>query len=325
MEKSTPISGNNHNHIVVSVAPEAAGERLDIYLALKLPTLSRSQIKRLLDEGQISNPNGQSVKRGQKLKGGEIFDIFIPEPRPIEARPQEIPLKVLYEDSSIIVIDKISGMVVHPAPGHFEDTLVNALLYHCNDLSGIGGRLRPGIVHRLDKDTSGIILVTKTDKAHNKMACQFKKHTIIRKYKALVYGSLKSEGTISLPLGRHSGDRKKIAVVKEGRKAITHWKVLNYSEGITFLELTLETGRTHQIRVHLSTNGHPIIGDQQYGSKKRSVEIPSPVVRDRVKTLKSQALHAYLLGFKHPESGEYLEFISPLPDEMDEIETLMSK
>jgi len=323
VERSNPTSGEKFNRVVVSAGPESTGERLDTYLALKLPELTRSRIKRIIDEGRIATPGGLPVKRGQRLKGDETFELLIPEPQPLETRPEEIALNILYEDSSIILVDKPSGMVVHPAPGHFESTLVNALLYHCKDLSGIGGKLRPGIVHRLDKDTSGIILVTKTDRAHNEMSRQFKDHSIVRKYKALVYGTMEHEGTIALPLGRHPRDRKKIAVLQEGRRAVTHWKVLGFFKGITFLELKLETGRTHQIRVHLFANRHPVIGDQHYGSVKRSLEISSLLVREKVRCLKSQALHAYFLGFRHPESGEYMEFTSPLPGEMHEIVNLM--
>ena len=259
--RSSQISGNKAVTVALEVPAEIAGSRLDTFLATKLDGLSRSQITRLIDEGLVTTAKGVLLKGGQRLKGGELLEVNIPEPVPIEAIPEEIPLKVLYEDSSLIVVDKPSGMVVHPAAGHSRGTLVNALLHHCNDLSGIGGRLRPGIVHRLDKDTSGVMMATKNDHAHQKMASQFKAHTIIRKYKALVYGAMDEEGTVDLPLGRHPSDRKKISIVEGGRRAVTHWKVLKSYSGLTLLELTLETGRTHQIRVHLSRIGHPVVGD----------------------------------------------------------------
>lgn len=319
MARSSQISGKGGNILFLKVAPEAIGRRLDTYLASELSSLSRSQIKRLIDEGRVATGSGKRLKGGQKLKGTETLEVIIPEPEPIEALPENIPLTILYEDSSIIVIDKPAGMVVHPAAGHFEGTLVNALLFHCRDLSGIGGKLRPGIVHRLDKDTSGVMMATKNDQAHHIMANQFRTHTIIRKYKALVYGHMDEEGTIDLPLGRHFRDRKKISVVEGGRRAVTRWRVLRSYRGISLLELTLETGRTHQIRVHLSKTGHPIVGDRQYGSDKRSKEIPSQVVRKKIGSLKRQALHAYLLGFKHPASGKQMEFTSPLPDDMEGI------
>ena len=319
MEKSNQRSGNKANTFLLNVTHEAASVRLDTFLASKLPDLTRSQIKRFIQDGQITLLNGEPVKCGQKLLGGESLKITYKAPEPIEALPEDLPLNILYEDDSIVVFDKPAGMVVHPAAGHRGGTLVNALLFHCKDLSGIGGKLRPGIVHRLDKNTSGVMLATKNDKAHNIVAAQFKAHSITRRYKALVYGAMEVQGTIDLPLGRHPKDRKKIAVVEGGRRAVTHWNTIKSYQGITFLDLSLETGRTHQIRVHLSKMGHPIVGDPQYGNIKRSSGILSPAVRAAIFSLKRQALHAYKLAFAHPSSGEIMEFTSTLPEDMQSI------
>ena len=319
MEKSNQRSGSKASSLLLNVTHEAASVRLDTFLASKLPDLSRSQIKRLIQEGQVTSINGKPVKCGQKLLGGESLKINFKAPEPIEALPEDLPLNILYEDDSIVVFDKPAGIVVHPAAGHRGGTLVNALLFHCKGLSGIGGKLRPGIVHRLDKNTSGVMLATKNDKAHKLLAAQFKAHSITRRYKALVYGAMEAQGTIDLPLGRHPKERKKIAVVEGGRRAVTHWNTIKSYQGITFLELSLETGRTHQIRVHLSKTGHPIVGDPQYGNIKRSSGILSPLVRDAICSLKRQALHACKLGFTHPSSGEIMEFTSPLPEDIQSV------
>ena len=318
-EGSNQISGSSDAQITIEVPAAAAGNRLDNFLVSALSDLSRNRIAHLIDEGCVNFAGGGGVKSGQKLKGGELLEVSIPEPEPIEALPEEIPLNILYEDSSVIVIDKGAGMVVHPAPGHSSGTLVNALLFHCKDLSGVGGMLRPGIVHRLDKDTSGVMIATKNDHAHKELAAQFKLHTVKRRYNALVYGEMEPRGKVDLPLGRHPVDRQKIAVVKNGRHAVTHWRVLETFQGVSFVELRLETGRTHQIRVHLARSGHPVIGDQKYASVKRSVEIKSRAVRDKVVSFNRQALHASVLGFKHPDTGEYMEFASGLPEDMKEI------
>lgn len=320
MEKSNQRSGNKAALLQIDVNYEAASVRLDTFLTSKLPELTRSQIKRLIQEGQVTSTNGDPVKCGRKLHGGERLHVNIKAPEALEALPEDLPLEILYEDDFVIVFNKPAGIVVHPAAGHYAGTLVNALLFHCKDLSGIGGKLRPGIVHRLDKNTSGVMMATKNDKAHNCLAAQFKTHSIIRRYKALVYGAMEeARGTIDLPLGRHPKDRKKIAVVEGGRRAVTHWHSIRTYQGITLLELSLETGRTHQIRVHLSKTGHPIAGDPQYGSSRRSSEIKSPPVRAAVESLDRQALHAHMLGFTHPSTGEMMEFTSPLPEEMQAV------
>jgi len=323
VEESSQISGNEPERAILKVGPDNSGCRLDHFLTSNIPSLSRNRIKHLIEDGFVQITPHCSVKSSLKLKGGELVELIIPEAEPLEALPENLAIKVCYEDSSLIVIDKEAGMVVHPAAGHAEGTLVNALLYHCKDLSGVGGKLRPGIVHRLDKDTSGIMIVTKSDEAHNKMALQFKAHSISRKYRALVYGKIDRQGTIDLPLGRHPKERKKIAIVKEGRRAVTHWKRLKAYQALSLVELTLETGRTHQIRVHLSNMGHAIVGDQTYGSSGRAAEIKNKTPRDKVKAMKRQALHACLLGFIHPVTGEYMEFQSPLPRDIQEIIDLL--
>ena len=296
-------------------------ERLDRFLAEALPELSRSQLKRLIDEGRVTL-NNAAVKASAKLKGGEEIAITLPEPVPTETLSQDIPLTVLYEDSQLIVIDKPAGMVVHPAPGHSQGTLVNALLYHCQDLSGIGGELRPGIVHRLDKDTSGVMVATKTDEAHQHLAQQFKDHSINRRYVALVHGLLPStKGTVDKPIGRHPTQRKKMSTgSRNGRQAVTHWKVLQvYEEDrLSLVELRLETGRTHQIRVHLADMLHPVLADPVYGGN-RIKTLKDPELRRLATSLDRQALHARLLGFIHPVSGEYLDSSSAVPADMQSI------
>ena len=293
-------------------------ERLDRFLAEALPELSRSQLKRLIDEGQVTL-NAVAAKASTKLKGGEEVAVTLPEPVPTETLSQDIPLTVLYEDSQLIVIDKPAGMVVHPAPGHSQGTLVNALLYHCQDLSGIGGELRPGIVHRLDKDNSGVMVATKTDAAHQHLAQQFKDHSINRRYVALVHGLLLStKGTVDKSIGRHPTQRKKMSTgSRSGRQAVTHWRVLQvYEEDrLSLVELRLETGRTHQIRVHLADMQHPVLADPVYGGN-RIKTLKDPELRRLATNLGRQALHARLLGFIHPVSGEYLDSSSAVPADM---------
>jgi 23S rRNA pseudouridine1911/1915/1917 synthase len=299
-----------------------ASQRLDQYLADCSPELSRSQIKRLIESGQVLC-NGVSVKAGSKLKGGEVISVTIPDPDPIEALPEDIPLTILYEDSHLIVIDKPAGMVVHPAPGHSSGTLVNALLHHCQDLSGIGGQIRPGIVHRLDRDTSGVMVATKNDATHQDLALQFKQHTVQRRYVALVFGQLDQEcGTIDQPIGRHPQHRKKMSSTsRRGRDAVTHWRVLQRfdAERLTLIELRLETGRTHQIRVHLCEANHPVVGDPVYGNTRRCNHLPDTTLRAMIQGLNRQFLHARLLGFRHPKTGKEMKFSSTAPPDLQAI------
>ncbi len=297
-------------------------ERLDRFLVSELPEMSRSQIKNLIDEGH-AQIDGDPAKAGSRLKGGEVLSVHIPSPAAAVAVPQDIPLVILFEDFHLIVIDKPAGLVVHPAPGHREGTLVNALLHHCHDLSGIGGELRPGIVHRLDKDTSGVLVATKNDIAHNGLALQFKEHTIKRRYFALVHGMVQNdEGTVDRPVGRHPIHRKKMSSQsRAGRRAVTRWKVLKRFDldRLTLLELALETGRTHQIRVHFAEMNLPLVGDAVYGNVSRARAIGDLELRRRIQGLNRQALHAAVLGFLHPVSGEYMEFRSPVPPDLQEV------
>lgn len=303
-------------------------DRLDRFLAETLPELTRSQVKRLIEEGSVTL-DGAEAKPGQKLRGGETISVSLPEPAPVETLPEAIPLSILYEDSSLIVIDKPAAMVVHPAPGHPGGTLVNALLNHCDDLGGIGGELRPGIVHRLDKDTSGVMVVSKNDRAHLDLARQFKEHSIQRCYRALVHGLVRqSKGTIDQMIGRHPVHRKKMSIhCRRGRRAVTHWRVLNRydCDRLTLMELTLETGRTHQIRVHLSSIGHPVVGDPLYGNPRLMRGGGDAGLVKLLGDLKRQFLHAWLLGFDHPETGEYLEFHAPLPTGLQAIVDYLEK
>jgi len=301
------------------VARERAGERLDCFLAGELPDVTRSQLKRLIDDGRVE-VTGAVAKAGLKLRGGERVCIQLPEPEPVAAVPEAIPLAILYEDPHLIVIDKPARMVVHPAPGHRHGTLVNALLHHCRDLSGIGGQLRPGIVHRLDKDTSGVMVVTKDDRTHQQLARQFKAHTIQRSYRALVHGLVQNQrGTIDRAIGRHPGQRLKMSSsTRRGRRAVTHWQVLRRydRDRLTLLDLTLETGRTHQIRVHLAEMNLPVVGDPLYGSSRLARGLADPHLRQLVEQLGRQFLHAWQLGFVHPESAAEMLFCAPLPAEL---------
>lgn len=288
-------------------APDKAG-RLDTFLTGVMPEYTRSRIQSLIKNGSIT-VNGNTVKAGFELAGGESISLTIPELKALAVTEENIPLNVLYEDKDIIVIDKPQGMVVHPAAGHFKGTLVNALLYHCQDLSGINGIIRPGIVHRIDKDTSGILVAAKNDEAHLGLSEQWHGHNIKRLYLALLHGIVSEPaGIIDAPIGRHPKDRKKMAVEpKNGRNAVTRYGVLERFRNYTLAELALETGRTHQIRVHMSYLGHPVVGDPTYGPKKNEFG------------LKGQALHAQVLGFKHPRTKEWLEFTSPIPTYFNEI------
>ena len=283
---------------------DRAGERADQLLARLAPELTRSAAQRLLEEGAVTLA-GRPVKKNYKTAPGDVLEVLLPEPEPVEALPQDIPLDVVYEDGDVIVVNKPKGLVVHPAPGHPDGTLVNALLHHCGDsLSGIGGALRPGIVHRIDRDTSGLIIAAKNDAAHQKLSAQLQDHTLSRIYRCIVVGNLRQDaGTVDAPIGRHPTDRKKMAVVANGRSAVTHWSVLERFPGYTYVECRLETGRTHQIRVHMAYIGHPILGDTVYGNKK-----PVP-------GLQGQCLHAAGLRFLHPRTGEPVELWCDLPAE----------
>ncbi|MDA3904359.1 MAG: RluA family pseudouridine synthase [Desulfuromusa sp.] len=303
-------------------------ERLDTFLSECLLDISRSQLKKLIDSGLIT-VNGVATKASSKLKGGESIQVNLPEPEPTEAIPEDIPLHILYEDQDLIVIDKPAGMVVHPAAGHSHGTLVNALLYHCHDLAGIGGELRPGIVHRIDKDTSGAIVVTKNDQSHQHLAAQFKDHSINRRYLALVHGSPdKSSGIIDQPIGRHPTQRKKMSgKARNGKRAVTHWKTLKqYNVNrLSLIELQLETGRTHQIRVHFAEINCPLVGDPLYGNRSRVTAIQDMELRKLIDQLPGQALHAQKLGFIHPSSGKYLEFSSEMPETLQNLITYLDQ
>ncbi len=295
-------------------------ERLDKFIARVMDDMTRSAVLRLIEAGLVT-VNGAPEKPSFKLRGGESIFIKIPPPAPATPVAEDIPLEILHEDEDIIVVNKPAGMVVHPGAGNYGGTLVNALLGHCRDLSGIGGEIRPGIVHRIDKDTTGVLVVAKNDRAHNSLAGQFKRHTIKRVYTALVYGSPKGDkGTVDSAIGRHPSDRKKMSgAAKRGRRAVTHWRVSGRYSGITLMTVTLETGRTHQIRVHLSEAGHPLLGDPVYGGSGRLSNVRDPELRVLIRALGRQALHAGILGFIHPSSGEYIEFRADMPEDMARI------
>ena len=289
----------------VTLTPEQGGQRADQFLAAALDGLTRSAAQKLLEEGRVIC-QGKALKKNDRLKEGVPLTVVIPDPTPVEIVPQNIPLDVVYEDEDVIVVNKPVGMVVHPAPGHPDGTLVNALLYHCGrSLSGINGEIRPGIVHRIDRDTSGLLIAAKNDGAHLALARQLQDHSLYRAYEAVVLGGFREdEGSISLPIARHPTDRKKMAVNHlNGRPAVTHWKVLTRYAGYTHLACRLETGRTHQIRVHMAALGHPVLGDPVYGG-----------VRKGFPELAGQCLHARRLTFRHPRTGERITLSCPLPD-----------
>ena len=290
--------------IRLRASEESKNQRLDAFLASSLDGLTRSQAARLIESGEVA-VNGKTAGKSYKLAGGEDIAVTLPEPEPVEAVPQDIPLDVVYEDADVIVVNKPSGMVVHPAPGHPDGTLVNALLYHCaGTLSGVGGALRPGIVHRIDRDTSGLIIAAKNDAAHQYLSAQLADHTLARTYECIVVGKLREDrGTVDAPIARHPTDRKRMAVVAGGREAVTHWEVIARYPGYTHVRCRLETGRTPQIRVHMAYIGHPILGDTVYGAKK---EVPG---------LTGQCLHAVGLRFLHPRTHEVVELFCPLPEE----------
>lgn len=287
---------------------EAAKDRIDKYIKAQVgDEYSRSQIQLWIENGDIK-VNGAQVKANYKISRGDVISLTIPEAEPVEIIPQDIPLDIYYEDADVIVVNKERGMVVHPAPGHSSGTLVNALMFHCKDLSGINGEIRPGIVHRIDKDTSGLLMAAKNDKAHASLAAQLKDHSVTRKYYALVHGNLShDQGTVDAPIGRDPHDRKMYTVIERNSKpAVTHFQVTERFGDYTLLELKLETGRTHQIRVHMKFIGHPLVGDPLYGRSKGI-------------KMNGQALHAAVLGFIHPSSGEYLEFSAPMPGDMEDV------
>ena len=291
------------DYFTFAAEKEDVGTRIDVFLAENMENLSRSGVQKLIDAGEITL-NGGKTKANYKLREKDVMDVVVPEAKEVEILPEDIPLDILYEDADVIVVNKPQGMVVHPAPGHTSGTLVNALLFHCGEeLSGINGEKRPGIVHRIDKDTSGVLMIAKNDMAHQSLAAQLAEHSITRKYNAVVYnGFPEDEGTVDKPIGRNPQDRKKMAVTeKHSRHAVTHYRVIERMEKFTLIEAQLETGRTHQIRVHMTYIGHPLLGDPVYGPKKQPI------------ALEGQALHARVLGFIHPRTGEYMEFEAPLP------------
>ena len=306
--------------ISFTIDKSQSGQRVDIFLAQSEAALSRSQVKYAIEEGDVL-VNGKAPKVSQKLKDGDI--IILTQRPPIEAAAvaQEMPLDIVYEDEAIIVINKPAGMVVHPAPGNADKTLVNALLFHCRDLSGIGGVLRPGIVHRLDKDTSGLIVAAKSDDAHRQLSAQFEKHDVHKKYLALVWGDVKgNSGEIVLPVGRHTTNRKKMSTKsKRGMDALTLWKVRVRYGVATLLDVEIKTGRTHQIRVHLSDRGYPVIGDAVYGNSAKINTVKDPLLKAKIKEFNRQALHAAQLSFIHPQKGERVVFTADMPEDLSDL------
>ena len=288
--------------VELTAPAESAGARIDKYISDNIAELTRSAVQGLIAGGNVLT-DGRPVSKNYKLRGGETITVELPEPQPMDAEPEDIPLDIVYEDADLLVVNKPKGMVVHPAHGNYTGTLVNALLHHCGDsLSGINGVIRPGIVHRIDKNTSGLLIVAKNDSSHLHLAEQIKVHSFTREYEAVAAGHFReTEGTIDAPIGRHKTDRKKMCVTQENsRNAVTHYTVLKQYAGYAHVRLRLETGRTHQIRVHLAYIGHPVLGDDVYGKPYKGIE--------------GQCLHARKIGFIHPSTGEYMEFTSELPD-----------
>lgn len=294
--------------IIYRIPEDSEDIRIDKYLSELSDDLSRSYLQKLISDGNLL-VNGNTVKPSYQVKYDDIIELSIPDNIQPEILPEDIPLQIEYEDEDLLVVNKPKGMVVHPAAGHTSGTLVNALMFHCTDLSGINGILRPGIVHRIDKDTSGLLVCAKNDFAHSSLAEQLKEHSITRKYEAIAVGSFKiAEGTIDKPIGRSQNDRKLMAInEKSGRKAVTHYRVIDQNNKYSHIECILETGRTHQIRVHMKSISHPLLGDIVYGGKMSEYKLDG-------NELQGQSLHARVLGFVHPRSGEYMEFTSDLPD-----------
>ena len=307
--------------VFVTVTENEAGERADVFLSAKLD-ITRSAAQKLLTDGAAVSADGSPLKKNARVSAGDEIVVALPEIAPPTAEPEDIPLDVVYEDGDIIVVNKPQGMVVHPAPGHAAGTLVSALLFRCGDsLSGINGVLRPGIIHRIDKDTSGLICAAKNDRAHVSLSEQLKSHSMRRTYRAILIGGLRDEeGTVDAPLDRSRTDRKKMAVVPrgEGRDAITHYKVISRLPGFTYAEMKLETGRTHQIRVHMASIGHPVLGDHVYGGGSTQFEKRHPAL------FKGQCLHAAELELTHPATGERMTFSAPLPENVEKILSLLS-
>lgn len=292
------------NAHIIHTTDEDIGQRIDKVICQAIDGMSRSAVQKIIDEGNVSIKD-TTISKNYKVRSGDIIKVIIPQAKELEITAEDIPLEIMYEDSDLLVVNKPKGMVVHPAAGNYDGTLVNALMHHCKgSLSGINGVIRPGIVHRIDKDTSGLLIVAKNDFAHINLAEQIKAHSFTREYQSVVYGKFKTDsGTVDAPIGRHPVDRKKMAVTpKNSKNATTHYKVINEYDGFTHLGLRLETGRTHQIRVHMAYIGHPVAGDPVYGPKKV------------IESLSGQCLHAGLIGFRHPRTNDYIEIKSELPE-----------
>lgn len=304
----------------IIVGKDGQGKRIDLFVAEHLRGISRSQVQRYIREGHILL-NAASTKGGAKVKEGDLIRGQIPAPGPAEILPEDLPITFLYEDDYIAVVDKPPGMVVHPAGRVTSGTLVNALLYHCRDLQGVGGVVRPGIVHRLDKGTSGVMVVAKNDLAHETLVRQFKAREVKKLYLALCYGRVKGEeGMMASPVGRHPHDRKRFSLrTRAPREAVTYWRVKERFADITYLQVAPKTGRTHQIRVHMSALGHPVVGDPLYAKSTRLNQIGDAQLREAIRALGRQALHAHLIAFRHPATGSTVEFTSPLPEDMGKI------
>lgn len=321
-------ASNDKKKIELSVPPESKGQRLDVFLASQNTGCSRSRVQQLIRQEYVT-VNGKPRKASYALKGIENVVVVIPEPGEPGVYPEQIPLDILFEDEHVLVVNKPAGMVVHPACGNYSGTLVNALLFHCKDLSGVGGVLRPGIVHRLDKDTSGLLMVAKDDQTHLSLSKQLQERRVFRLYQAFVWGVVaESTGTIQAPVGRSPSDRKKMSVTWQHRRpAITHFTVVDRFDFISQLSLKLETGRTHQIRVHLSHIGHPVFGDPQYGGRNKRLKSLSPRFRPLAQSMlgviSRQALHAARLGFIHPQTGKYLEFCAEMPEDMKKLKEML--